>query len=114
MRPAVGRPASHESADHIGGLAPWTLAGGTSRDVDWDLADRLLDDRDYDHIRVNVFDAEDLVYRYAVTAVEDAAGQSSSSSFASSADPGASPTDRSVPKDGTTSRSLRSYQPEIP
>lgn len=40
----------------------------------WDLADRLLDDPDYDHIRVNVFDAEDLVYRYVITATEDVIG----------------------------------------
>ena len=39
-----------------------------------DLADRLLDDPDDDHIRINVFDAEDLVYRYVVTAAEDAIG----------------------------------------
>ena len=40
----------------------------------WDLADRLMDDPTYDHIRVNVFDAEDLAYRYVVTAFADAAG----------------------------------------
>ncbi|MGF1598812.1 MAG: hypothetical protein ACFCVK_18100 [Acidimicrobiales bacterium] len=40
----------------------------------WDLADRLLDGPGYDHIRVNVFDAEDLVYRFVVTAIEDTVG----------------------------------------
>lgn len=34
----------------------------------WDLADRLLDDDKYDHIRVNVFDAEAILYRYTVIA----------------------------------------------
>lgn len=38
----------------------------------WDLAERVLDDPGYDHIRVQVFDAEDLAYRYVVTAIETA------------------------------------------
>jgi hypothetical protein len=40
----------------------------------WDLAERLLDDPAYDHIRFHAFDAEDLAYRYAITAIQDPAG----------------------------------------
>ena len=40
----------------------------------WNLAERLVDDPTYDHIRFNIFDAEDLAYRYAVTAVEKNTG----------------------------------------
>ncbi|MGH1492150.1 MAG: hypothetical protein ACRBK7_22635 [Acidimicrobiales bacterium] len=40
----------------------------------WDLAERLLDDPAYNHIRFNFFDAEDIAYRYAVTAVENDTG----------------------------------------
>jgi len=36
----------------------------------WDLAEPLLDDPRYEHIRFQVFDAEDLAYRYVVTAIE--------------------------------------------
>ena len=43
-------------------------------DRHWDLAEQLLDDSAHAHIRFNTFDAEDLAYRYAVTAIEGTSG----------------------------------------
>ena len=40
----------------------------------WDFAEQLLDEPAFDHVRTYVFDAEDLAYRYVVTAFEDSAG----------------------------------------
>lgn len=40
----------------------------------WDLAEPLLDEPAFGHVRAYVFDAEDLAYRYVVTAFEDSVG----------------------------------------
>ncbi len=40
----------------------------------WDMAEPLMDGLANDHVRAYVFDAEDLAYRYVVTAFEDASG----------------------------------------